>query len=119
MTMTATESLLIVIDSDRTYYDVCMTVALANIDARHAEEDAGTWSHEEAEKFHTADDIKDHVETLMDDISLKPCRTIAGAYRESADLIARQLISSALEEINWHEVAEHYIRKIKEQTARA
>jgi hypothetical protein len=98
--MTATESILIVIDSDRPMYERCMSRAIYNIENRHEEEDAGTWTHEEAERFHTADDIRTIVENLMDDISLKPTKMIQPSLRESADLLARQLIGNALEELD-------------------
>lgn len=113
--MTTTESLLLVIDNDRPLYERCMSRAIKASTDRHAEEDAGTWNHEQAEKFHTADEIKELVTNLMDDISLKPCAMIQPSLRESADLLARQLISDALQEINWEEIAEHYLGKVKEQ----
>jgi hypothetical protein len=117
MTMTATESLLLVLDNDRPLYERCMSRAIKASTTRHDEEDRGTWTHEQAEIFHTADDIKELVENLMDDISLKPCAMIQPSLRESADLIARQLISDALQEIQWNEVAEHYLDKVREQAA--
>lgn len=106
-----TESLLITMDSDRTMYDGCMSRAASAVeDAPGCDQViTGVWTVEQASLFNLADELKDWLETLLDDPA-------AGRSDPEACLLMT-LVSQALSMVDWQEVAEHYLAKLAEQTA--
>lgn len=107
--MTAAKYLAITADSDRATYDACMAIAreCLNPEEPHEEVTNGTWTDEQAAIFHAADGLKDHFETLLDDMHFPG--------EDSKSCIAATLMASALGDIDWNELAEHYLDKIAEQ----
>lgn len=106
--MTVTESLLMVLDNDRTAYDAIWTMAEdchANRD-QLAAESLGVFNADQAETYHLADRIKDYVETLCDDPS--------AGLTDPASLVVSQLFRHALDLVEWSEVADHYLAKLAE-----
>lgn len=104
--MDATEALLMTLDNDRTAFESMIYFAQENVSAKHSEELDGTWTHDEAAKFHTADDIKGYVEDHIDGAGTKD--------DDPTGLIIATLVRCAFEDVDWHEVADHYIGKVKE-----
>lgn len=103
---TTTDFLLCTLDNDRTAYEKCVAIVRRNMEQEHPNEAEGIWSHAEAVKFQSADDIKDWVEYAIDD---------AGAPGpETKGLIVVTLVRRAFEDIDWHKIAEHYIGKVAE-----
>jgi len=107
--MTPAEFLLMTADSDRETYETCMAIARRNDAETHDEEREGTWDHDQAALFHAEDEIKDHFEAVLDDM------TFPG--NDTKTCLAMSLMSFALGEINWREMAEHYLRKVAEGKA--
>lgn len=104
-----TESLLTTMDSDREAYEFCLAGAAAHIASAPSCQQVrdGIWTAEQAARFNLADEIKDYVWTITD---------YAGAgFPETAKCILMTLHAQALSLIDWHEVADHYIGKVREQ----
>jgi hypothetical protein len=103
-----TESLLMVLDNDRTAYDYCMgMVALALETAPDLDpEDYGGAEQPEIARWWLADGLQEHFETITDDAGL--------GLKEPASLIVAQLYQRALEDVEWNDVADHYLRKHRE-----
>lgn len=104
--MTATDSLLLVLDNDRQLYERCMSIAVTPPSRDTA-----------YPVIALADAYRDFAETLLDDITLKPDATVEPALREGKELIVRQLLAHVLQDVEWREVAEHYLAKVTEQNA--
>ena len=103
-----TTDLLAVLDNDRLSYDYCCATAETGIgQAPQATEVVdGLWTEEQAAKFLTADEIKQWCERITDD---------AGAgLGEPACLIVAQLFQRAMEQVDWHAVADHYLAKCRQ-----
>jgi hypothetical protein len=112
--MTTTELFLIVLDSDRVGYEHCRK--LADIQACFTESDydqcqSGIWTLDQAQRFTLADNLKDYVERLVDNVvALIPDKR----ENETADCIAKTLVRCAFEDIDFCEVADHYLAKVAE-----
>jgi hypothetical protein len=96
--MTTTDFVLQMIDSDRPLYEAMLR--LARIHRGNSRELAVV--------------LKNAIDTLMDDLQLKPVDTIPPAFRESADLLVRQLVQASLEDMDWKYMADHYLTKVAE-----
>jgi len=109
--MTATELLMIVVDSDRVAHEQFLDMALAEMHRgeRCDQVRSGTWTVEQAQRFLLAEAMKDHVELLIDDV-----------WPDCADpqrAIVTTLVRVGFEELDWHEAADHYIAKVHELSA--
>ncbi len=101
----ATDSLLMVLDNDSVAYAACR--GLAETAFNGAEELAAAsfdvFTAEDAPRYWLSERIKEHIEAICDD---------AGAgLNEPASLIVAQLFRHAFEQVNWDEVAQHYLAK--------
>lgn len=103
---TTTDMLEIVVDSHREGHDPLMALAALSIaDAPRCEEvTAGSWSVAEAERFHLADAMKEWFELLVDDLD----------NRTFKDAVIVTLVNCALSDVDWHAMADSYIRRVKE-----
>jgi hypothetical protein len=106
--LSTTDMLLMTLDNDAVAYHNCFGMAE---DAQHNAPDseeviAKTWTVEEAVRFQTADSIKEYVENLIDDVQ------VWGDTPKS--LVVATLVRCAFDEVDWHEVADHYLAKLKE-----
>lgn len=103
---TTTDMLEIVVSSHKEGHDTLRSIAeLCIAGAQVCDEVAdGAWSVEEAERFHTADMMKDWFELLVDDLDQ---RDLKGA-------VVATLVQSALSDVDWDELADSYIRRVKE-----
>lgn len=104
--MTITDSLDIIISSHREGVGMCRALAIHTIEMSPTCEEvaAGTWTVAEAEKFHLADALKAWIEGEIDDMPVKTFR----------DAIRATLARDAFEEVDWHELAAHYLNVVRE-----
>lgn len=110
--MTTTELFLITIDSDRTGSDFCRHQAEASKAAAPLCDQVsdGIWTVEQAERFLLADSLKEYVETLIDDVQA----LADGKRTETGTCVAMTLVRCAFEDIDFREVADHYLTKLAE-----
>jgi len=110
--MDATESLLMVLDNDRASYESLLALAGEAIEAAPTCEqvESGIWSIPQARTFLLADSIKEFVENAVDDVQ---------AENKVGTLIAVQMIQYTLGQVEWHDVANHYLATLAEQSSHA
>ena len=103
---TTTDMLEITVDSHKEGHDALTQLAVNAIESSPTcdEVASGVWSIAEAENFHLSDALKDYFELLVDDID---SRDLKGA-------VIVTLVQSALSDVDWHELADTYIRRVKE-----
>lgn len=93
----ATWGVALVLDNEEPLYNAVREVASEYSDPENIspQERDGIWTHEEATRFQLEDYIRELVEELCesDDLSL----------------MQRQVIQSGLAEVEWSEIAEHYL----------
>ena len=116
--MTTTELFLITLDSDADGQRACQGLAMGALQCAPVCEEvaAGTWTVDEAKRFLLSDAIKGWVETLIDDVvALDAPRRFLDSG--AATCIAKTLVRCAFEDIDFHEVADHYLGKLAENAA--
>ncbi len=119
--MTTTEMFLITIDSDREGSDHCREQALAAKAAAPICEQVadGIWTVEQAERFLLAVSLRDYVEKLIDDVVALGIGQVARTYshQSTGSCVAKTLARCAFDDIDFHEVADHYLTRMAENAA--
>lgn len=101
-----TWGMALVFDNDRDIYEYfrAQIQELADEAADSEQVGEGIWTEKEFVKFSLSDDMKqfveDWVEQAQENIKEGP----------GASLVS-QLLSSAMDEVDWHEIAEHYMEE--------
>jgi hypothetical protein len=119
--MTATQTLILVIDNNQAIQEECIRIA------RRARERSDPlhkntwlqvrdhiWTQEEAAKFKTEDGIRDLIEREVEFVNFA-LHDIRPKFREDIRSIAAGMLQSAINDVNWAEVGRHYIAKLEEQ----
>lgn len=91
------------IDNDREQSAKWLEAArISRISAKGREQvTSGVWSVEQAERFHLADRLKDSFELKIERVR---------------NPLAQALAASALGNVDWDELADHYLTKLAEST---
>lgn len=120
--MNATEALILilVLDNDRTLYKRCWDRAWHNryrsqpgTADTFGEVKDGTWTPEQSEVFHLAEDLQDRITELVESATINPMSGLG--YVNGTRLIISAMIQHALDHVDWHVVARHYLSKVREQ----
>jgi hypothetical protein len=111
--ISASQSFLLSVSSIKSLHDICYAVAIEQSKAAETCEEklSGVWTTEQAARFRTADEIKDRFTTWLDDVSLKPTPNIPAKLRGDMDLVVRQLLGHAFDDIVWEDVADFFLTK--------
>jgi hypothetical protein len=70
----------------------------------------GVWTATQAARYYLADSLKFWIEQALDDITISAPRP----YHKTTPALAMSLVSSAIEDVGWNKVAQHYINKTRE-----
>lgn len=107
--MATTDYILMTLDSEREFYECAMRQAELEQDTAHMCEQvkSGAWTVEEARRYLLADALKEFAEMAIDDM---PVATWVQSFRAT-------LARHAFELIDWHGMADHYLRKVAESRA--
>jgi hypothetical protein len=110
--MNATESLLMVLDNDRQAFDECLNMASMAVGHRDtcSQVREKIWTPEQAERFLLADMAQEYVETLIDDPGVLNLKDVG----EAGESVVKAFVRHAFEQVEWHEVADHYLLKYSE-----
>jgi hypothetical protein len=121
--MTTTESLILVLDNDRGLYEECMKI-VRRARRRSDPENPNVWfqvrdeirSPKDATKFKSQDGLKDFIENQLElvDTALPNTRP---ELRHGVRCLVAQVLGHMPTEVDWAEVARHYLAKLEEQEA--
>jgi hypothetical protein len=115
--ITTTDILILVIDNNQDLQDVAFILArdayrLSRPDTPDTLPQVrdGVWTATQAARYYLADQLQDWIERVLEDIDIRADEP----YRQSAPDLATALIQSAIEDVGWNKVAQHYIDKTRE-----
>lgn len=101
-----TWSVALVIDNDQRTYSESREIVR---DAIQNGEPSEYWTEEDRKRFRVADALKDWVERSLE-ISTEPTEA------EPMSFLVSQLVSAALSDVNWTEIAENYIEEVQNES---